>query len=237
MIWTSAVLQNPVLQGSEDSTDASEACGDRGAICEQIYDWTGNQNLAEAATWLLVTPLKIVVICLGALIVNWIGRKWSARVVRKLGKETEEHDGLVSDRSSERATQRAETIGILLKGLVTATVFFVATVLVLEQLGIDIVASLASAGVLALAIGFGAQSIVADLFAGVFMLSEDQLGVDDRVDVGVVDGYVVRVTPRTTVIRDPNGKLWHVPNSQIDYVANETQSWARATVTVSIPFR
>lgn len=83
MIWTSAVLQNPVLQGSEDSTDASEACGDRGAICEQIYDWTGNQNLAEAATWLLVTPLKIVVICLGALIVNWIGRKWSARVVRK----------------------------------------------------------------------------------------------------------------------------------------------------------
>lgn len=235
-MWTSALLQNLVRQGSEDSTDASEACGDRGAICEQVYDWTGSQDVAEAVSWLVVTPLSIVVICLVALIVNWIGRKWSARVVRRLGKETEEHDALVSERSAERATQRAETIGILLKGLVTATVFFFATVLILEQLGIDIVAAIASAGVFALAIGFGAQSVVADLFAGLFMLSEDQLGVDDRVDVGVVNGYVVRVTPRTTVIRDPDGKLWHVPNSQIDYVANETQSWSRATVTVGIPF-
>jgi small conductance mechanosensitive channel len=192
--------------------------------------------LAEAANWLVVTPLSILLIVAGALIVNHIGRKWSARFVRKLGAETKEHDQLVSERGAERATQRAETMGLLLKGLVTASVFFIATVLVLERLGIDIVTAIASAGVFALAIGFGAQSVVADLFAGLFMLAEDQLGVGDRVDVGVVNGYVVRVTPRTTVIRDPNGKEWHVPNSQIDYVANETQSWARATVTVGIAF-
>ncbi len=237
MMWvTSAVLQNLVLQQSDDSTAAAEACGDKGAVCEQIYEWTGNQDVAEAASWLLVTPLKIVLITAIALIVNKIGRKWSDRFVRKLGKETEEHDQLVSERSAERATQRGETMGILVKGLWTAVVFFFTTVLILEELGLDIVTAIASAGVFALAIGFGAQSVVADLFAGLFMLAEDQLGVDDRVDVGVVNGYVVRVTPRTTVIRDPNGKVWHVPNSQIDYVANETQSWARATVTVGVAF-
>jgi small conductance mechanosensitive channel len=77
---------------------------------------------------------------------------------------------------------------------------------------------------------------VADLFAGVFMLAEDQFGVGDRVDAGPVNGYVERLTLRTTVIRDANGKLWHVPNSQIDYVANETQSWARAVVIIGVSY-
>jgi len=68
------------------------------------------------------------------------------------------------------------------------------------------------------------------------MLAEDQVGVGDRVDVGPVNGYVERMTLRTTVIRDTQGMVWHIPNSQIDYVANETQSWARATVIVTIAY-
>ena len=183
-----------------------------------------------------MTPLTILLIMFIALVVNRLGRKWSSRLVNKLGRETEQHDQLVSDRSAERATQRAETTGILLKGIVSAVVFFIATILIMESLGIDIIAAIASASVLALAIGFGAQSVVADLFAGLFMLAEDQLGVGDRVDVGPVNGYVVRVTPRTTVIRDSGGQLWHIPNSKIDYVANETQSWSRATVIIPVSY-
>lgn len=226
------------LQDSDtsDATAASDACGDRGSVCEQIYEWTGNETLSKVVSWLLTVPLTILLIVGGAMVVNWLGRRYSARAVNRLGKETEEHSQLVSDRSADRATQRAETVSTLLKSLITATVFCVATIWILEILGIDAITVIASAGVLAIAIGFGAQSVVADLFAGVFMLSEDQLGVGDRVDVGPVNGYVERMTLRTTVVRDSDGVLWHVPNSQIDYVANETQSWARAKVIITIAY-
>jgi small conductance mechanosensitive channel len=219
-----------------DASDASEACGDRGAACEQMYEWTGNEAVSRIVSWLLTVPLAILIIILVAMVANWLLRRYSVRLVRRLGQETEQHSALVSDRSAERATQRAQTIGTLVRSLVTAFVFGVATILILEQLGIDALTAIASAGVLALAIGFGAQSVVADLFAGLFMLAEDQVGVGDRVDVGPVNGYVERMTLRTTVIRDPGGMVWHVPNSQIDYVANETQSWARATVVIGIAF-
>ena len=222
--------------GTSDSTAASDACGDRGSVCEQLYDWTGNATFSKAVSWLLTVPLTILLIIGGAMVLNWLGRRYGNRVVKRLGKETEEHSQLVSDRSADRATQRAETVGTLLKSVITATVFGVATIWILEIMGIDAVTVIASAGVLAIAIGFGAQSIFADLFAGVFMLSEDQLGVGDRVDVGPVNGYVERMTLRTTVIRDSDGTLWHVPNSKIDYVANETQSWARAKVIITIAF-
>lgn len=217
-------------------TDATAVCGDRGAVCEQIYEWTGSQELAEASTWLIVTPLTILLIVVVALILNRVARRWSARAVRRLGRETEQHDQLVSDRSAERATQRAETMGTLLKSAVTTVIFVVAALLILELLGISALTTIASAGVFALAIGFGAQSVVADLFAGLFMLAEDQLGVGDRVDVGPVNGYVERMTLRTTVVRAPDGTLWHVPNSEIRYVANEAQSWARATVLITVAY-
>jgi small conductance mechanosensitive channel len=68
------------------------------------------------------------------------------------------------------------------------------------------------------------------------MLAEDQFGVGDRVDVGAVNGYVERVTLRTTVNRDPDGVLWHMPNSEINYVANEFQESNRAVVEIAIPY-
>ena len=231
-----AIIMVILAQQDSDTSDTSDACGDQGAVCEQLYEWTGKATFSEVVSWLLTVPLAILLIMGGAMVVNWLGRRYGNRVVKRLGKETEEHSQLVSDRSADRATQRAETVGTLLKSLITATVFVVATVWILEILGIDALTAIASAGVLAIAIGFGAQSVVADLFAGIFMLSEDQLGVDDRVDVGPVNGYVERMTLRTTVIRDSDGTLWHVPNSQIDYVANETQSWSRAKVIIGIAF-
>ena len=68
------------------------------------------------------------------------------------------------------------------------------------------------------------------------MLGEDQFGVGDRIDIGTVNGNVERVTLRTAVIRDANGTLWHVPNSEINWVANENQLRSRATVTVGVSY-
>jgi small-conductance mechanosensitive channel len=90
--------------------------------------------------------------------------------------------------------------------------------------------------VLAIAIGFGAQSLVEDMLRGLFMLAEDQFGVGDRVSVGPVIGYFERITIRTTVIRDTQGTLWHVPNSEIDWVANEAQETSRATIEIGVSY-
>jgi len=153
----------------------------------------------------------------------------------RLGEATAD-TRVVSERSRDRAEQRADTIGSLLRSLSSVVIFGIAVIMILATFGIAVIPAIASAGILAIAIGFGAQSIVEDLLRGVFMLAEDQFGVGDRVDVGTVNGYVERVTLRTTVIRDPDGVLWHMPNSEINYVANEFQESSRAVVEISIPY-
>ena len=179
--------------------------------------------------------MKIALIAILALVVNRWVRKAISRLTERLGTATADA-GMISERSRERAEQRASTIGSLLRSLTSGLIFGIAIVMILATIGITIVPIIASAGILGLAIGFGAQSVVEDFLRGIFMLAEDQFGVGDRVDVGTVNGYVERVTLRTTVIRDPNGLLWHMPNSQINYLANENQGSNRAVVEIAIPY-
>jgi small conductance mechanosensitive channel len=105
---------------------------------------------------------------------------------------------------------------------------------VLDALGVELAPLLASAGVVGIAIGFGAQSLVKDFFSGFFLLFEDQLGVGDVVDLGDAAGTVEAVSLRRTRLRDVNGTVWHVPNGEIRRVANRSQYWARAVVDVVI---
>ena len=87
-----------------------------------------------------------------------------------------------------------------------------------------------------IAIGFGAQSLIEDLISGVMLIIEDQVGVGDRVDVGVVEGNVERLTLHSTVILARNGVRWYVPNSEIRHVANESQHKARASVRIGVGY-
>jgi moderate conductance mechanosensitive channel len=218
-------------------TDVDVVCGNQGPLCEVLYEWTDNELVAEGVSFVFSTPLKIVVIIAGALILNRILRQGIRRLTDRLGTATADHgDTVVTERSVERAEERASTIGSLLRSLSTATVYGIAFILLLEVFGVSLIPVIASAGVLAIAIGFGAQSVVEDLLRGVFMLAEDQFGVGDRITVGCVNGYVERVTLRTTVIRDSQGTLWHVPNSEIDWVANEAQETSRATIEVGVSY-
>ncbi|MGI9645697.1 MAG: mechanosensitive ion channel family protein [Ilumatobacteraceae bacterium] len=230
-------------QTDTESTESSETtettvdiiCGNGGHLCDAIYEWTGSEAAAETTSFLLGVPLKIVIVVVGALVVNRLAKKWIKKITKRLGTVTADHgDVIVEERSVKRAEERARTIGSLLRSLTTATVFALSVILVLSIFGINVLPMIASLGVIGLAIGFGAQSVVEDLFRGVFMLAEDQFGLGDRVDVGVVNGYVERVTLRTTVIRASDGTLWHVPNSQIDHVANEYQRRARAEVELEL---
>nr|BFE75966.1 hypothetical protein GCM10020092_092670 [Actinoplanes digitatis] len=132
--------------------------------------------------------------------------------------------------------QRAEAIGSVLSSFVTAVVFTIATLLVLGELGFNLAPLLASAGIVGVAVGFGAQSLVKDLIAGLFMLLEDQYGVGDTVDLGDAIGIVETVGLRVTTVRDMQGVLWYVRNGEIIRVGNKSQGWAMVVIDVPIGF-
>jgi len=136
----------------------------------------------------------------------------------------------------ERRRQRAEAIGSVLRSLVTAFVFSIALLMVLEELSFNLAPLLASAGILGLAVGFGAQSLVKDLLGGLFMLLEDQYGVGDTVDLGEATGVVESVGLRITTVRDARGVLWYIRNGEIIRVGNKSQGWAMLMIDMPIGF-
>jgi len=232
-----ALAQAEEPTATETDVDVDVVCGNQGPLCEVLYEWTDNEFAAEGLSFLLGTPVKVAIIVAGALLLNRVARRWIRRLTDRLGRATAAHgDSVVTERSVARAEQRASTSGSLLRSLVTALIYGAALILIFEVFGISMIPVIASAGVLAIAIGFGAQSVVEDLLRGLFMLAEDQFGVGDRISAGPVNGYVERVTLRTTVIRDTQGTLWHIPNSEIDWVANEAQETSRATIEIGVSY-
>ena len=106
----------------------------------------------------------------------------------------------------------------------------------LSQAGVDIAPIIASAGIIGIALGFGAQSLVRDFLSGVFMIIEDQFGVGDVIDVGEATGTVEAVSLRVTRLRSLDGTVWYVPNGEIARVGNKSQNWSRALVDVGVAY-
>ncbi len=200
--------------------------------CAAVYGWTGNETLANGATWLIGKPLAIVVILLAAVLVRWLAAKATDRVVRR-AEITPLPGGKVA---FNRRAQRAKSLGSLLKSITTTVVFGIAFVMVLSEVGLNVAPILASAGVLGLAIGFGAQNLVKDFLSGVMMMVEDQYGVGDVVDLGEATGTVENVGLRVTRLRDIDGTVWYVRNGEILRVGNQSQNWARTVLDVSIGY-
>lgn len=136
----------------------------------------------------------------------------------------------------DRQEQRAQTIGSVLGSIASFVIFGVAFMMILGEFGINLGPILASAGVLGLAIGFGAQNLVQDFLSGLFMMTEDQFGVGDVVDVGDAVGTVEAMTMRITKIRDLDGNLWHVRNGEIMRVCNMNQDWANAVIEIPLDY-
>src|SRR4051794_7823773 len=135
---------------------------------------------------------------------------------------------------SERRRQRAETIGSVLRSVTSIVVFTVAGAMVLGELGFDLGPVLASAGIVGVAVGFGAQNLIKDFLNGMFMILEDQYGVGDVVDAGEATGTVESVGLRTTRLRDVQGTVWHIRNGEVIRVGNKSQGWARALLDIPV---
>jgi small-conductance mechanosensitive channel len=228
------------------SINVTKSCG-TDALCTQVFDWTGSQWLANSSYIVIVKPLRIIGIILIAVLVRWLLH----RAIRRLTTTTsraampallrplKERASRTAEEGQfipERRRQRAEAIGSVLRSFVTAVVFTLAALLVLGEFGFDLTPLLASAGIVGVALGFGAQSLVKDLIAGLFMLLEDQYGVGDTVDLGEATGVVETVGLRITTVRDGRGVLWYIRNGEIVRVGNKSQGWAMVVIDIPIGF-
>ena len=144
---------------------------------------------------------------------------------------------IASRRASEEEKKRLETLGRVFRYVANVVITIVAGMLVLTELGISIAPILAAAGVLGLAVGFGAQSLVKDYFSGLFLLLEDQIRHGDVVEVAGKAGLVEEVTLRYVRLRGYDGNVHFVPNGQISSVTNMTREHSFAVIDVGVAYR
>lgn len=216
-------------------------------LCRWVWEATGQRWLAEASGVALV-PLRILLIVALALVARWLLRRAIDRLVRSAANDDvpailrplpEAVRSTMQEVASVRPArrrQRAESIGSVLRSFVTIMVFSIAILLVLSEFDINLAPLLAGAGIVGVALGFGAQSLVKDLLAGLFILLEDQYGVGDVVDVGEASGVVEAVGLRITTLRDLGGVFWYVPNGEIRRVGNRSQGSAGVVIDMPIGF-
>jgi small conductance mechanosensitive channel len=225
--------------GLPHATTLSSACGqDPGIACRLVWDVTQNAHAAALTRVYLVGPVTLVLRIAFVLALALAVRVLMHRTIKKVTAHTAEAE---TDGSHvlfrERRRQRAQALGSILRSATSVLVFGIAGIQVAYDLGLNLAPVLASAGVLGLAIGFGAQSLVKDYLSGIFMLVEDQYGVGDVIDSGYATGTVEAVSLRVTRLRDVNGVVWHVRNGMIDRIGNESQGWARAVIDFPVGYQ
>lgn len=239
----SATIVAPVID--EQLSLQPGECATDDSWCNTVFDMTNNQWLASSAHWLLATPLTIALILLIAFMIRLLVHRLIDRLTRDsnggkipalLRPLRERAPQALGQLLSERRAQRARTIGSVFKSIISVIVYGLAFMMVLGELGVNLAPVLASAGILGVAIGFGAQNVVKDFLSGVFMMLEDQYGVGDVVDVGEATGTVEAVGLRITTLRDVNGTVWYVRNGEILRVGNSSQGFAVAVVDVPIGY-
>lgn len=218
---------------------------DEGSWCARIYRLTHNDLLSRYADTVVGAGLRILLILLLAVLI----RLTVHRAITRLTEVSAEGPppGLLrplwerppaSPRGAgvppKRRSQRARTIGSVLRSGTTFVVYGVAGTLALGELGINLGPIIASAGILGVALGFGAQNLVKDFLSGMFMMVEDQYGVGDVVDLGAATGTVEGVGLRVTTLRDVKGTVWYVRNGEVLRVGNSSQDYSVAIVDLPI---
>ncbi len=205
-----------------------------------MVGWLGQDWQSQAVTWLVTKPLSILVLVLMAVALRWFLHRVITRLVHRAAEGLP--TPMLRRRGGEqpaalrsgRRVQRAETMGSLLKSITSIVIFTVFGITAIAELGYPVGPLIASAGVVGVALGFGAQSLVKDFLSGIFMIFEDQYGVGDVVDLGEAGGTVEAVGLRVTRIRDVEGTVWYVRNGEIIRVGNQSQNWARTVLDIPV---
>ena len=216
-------------------TTLTASCGtDPGIACRLAWDLTHSAGTTAAVRVYVAGPLSRTLQIAFVIVLALVARLFAYRLIHRLTEHAAA--SRLAAGTSERREQRARALGQILLSGVSVVIFFIATLTVLSDLGINLAPVLASAGVLGVALGFGAQNLVKDYLAGIFMLVEDHYGVGDTISLGKSTGTVEAMTLLTTKVRDLNGVVWHVHNGTITRVGNESQGWSRAVIDYPVPY-
>jgi moderate conductance mechanosensitive channel len=235
-----------VFAAADGVSSAVPSCvEDSTTLCAKVYDWFGLDWLAANADTLIATPAKMLLIVLLAVAVRALMHRGIRRltdrtatgavptILRPLRNRVPANADAL-EQVTERRTQRAEAIGSVLRSVASIVVLGIGVVLVLGELGINLAPIVASAGVVGVALGFGAQNLIKDFIAGIGIILEDQYGVGDVVDLGEASGTVEAVGLRITRLRDVNGVVWYVRNGEILRVGNKSQGFAQVVIDMPV---
>lgn len=179
--------------------------------------------------WLLDHGIKIVLI----LFISWIIIKISHTVIEKSVRRAVVGSHYATPLAEKK---REDTLIQIFQGLLSVVLWIVVVMMILSELGISIGPLLAGAGIVGVALGFGAQYLVRDIINGLFIILENQFRVGDVVCFGTTCGTVERVTLRTTILRDLDGVVHYMPNGEIKHTANQTQDFSRINLNIGVGY-
>lgn len=234
-------MLTPVLLAATGGQAGS--CGPSGQqawLCSTVYRLTGSSDAAKVADS-LANPLRIVFVLLIAFVAVRVAR----RVIHRTGRHVRDRGRLdrlslgaslapPTETERRRRAQRIDTLSGVFSNIVSLTIWTITALVILGELGIELGPLLAGAGVITVVIGFGAQTVVRDYLAGLFMVLEDQYGVGDVIDIDGTSGTVEWISLRVTRMRDVEGVVWWVPNGTIAKVGNKSQQWSRALLDIAV---
>jgi small conductance mechanosensitive channel len=247
----------PLLAAASERRMTSVCGAEPHFWCRTLLDATDNRTLATLGDTLIGTPLRILGIVLVAFVANRLARRavrgalgrlqpGAMALPARLGRRRDKRQGRVRPRpgvlaatteNNLRGEQRVDALSSVLRSVVSFVIGAIAGFMILGAVGIDLRPLLAGAGILGLAVGFGAQSLVKDFLSGIFILVEDQFGVGDIIEIDAqAQGTVEVVSLRTTRLRAVDGTVWHVPNGQIAKVGNKSQLWSRSLLDVEVAY-
>jgi small conductance mechanosensitive channel len=183
--------------------------------------------IEKALSWVFSSGIQIVL----TLIFVTIGLKLARALSRKLVASVTKHQDDIE------VQKRTETLGSVIRHILTILILIVGTMMIMKELGIEIGPVLAAAGIVGLAVGFGAQNLVQDVISGFFILLEDQIRVGDVIRIAGQGGLVEKVNLRMTVIRDLWGNVHYVRNGHIDLITNLTKEYSRYVFEIGVAYR
>ncbi len=187
-------------------------------VLEDLFEKNAASYLASLVT--------IVLVIASVRVIRWLSRNLTTRLL--MPRE--------GDREFETKQARQKTLLPLVLSVERYVIYFLALMIVLKELGIDTTAVLASAGVLGLAVGFGAQNTVKDFISGFFLIFDGLVLVGDVITIGSVSGVVEKVDLRNTMVREFNGRLWTYPNGEVRSFGNLNRGWGRAIAEVGMAY-
>ena len=186
------------------------------------------QNIIQSlVSWFWLSGIRVLAILLAAFLIGRFGRNIIRGVIKRG----------VKDCTKEATEKRQKTLARIFTVAFKTIIWLVAGMMILSELGLDIGPILAGAGLLGVALGFGAQWMVRDFLAGIFIILENQYRVGDVVCLDNTCGFVEDITLRKTIMRDLDGKVMHIPNGSFKMASNLTQGYSRAHLNISVSYK